>query len=76
MTENNEIKDIEVFDESDETPITPYVNEKVKIYLVVFVILLAVASSLLVIFCSETPESETENKANPEILKVAQVLNT
>ncbi len=74
MTDNSEIMNIEVSEENENIPATPYVNEKVKIYLLIFVIVLAIASSLLVVFCSETPDDEAGDTANSAGITVTQLL--
>ncbi len=61
---NNELKDIQTIIDEDNIPMTPYVNEKVKYYMIVMVVILSIASALLVIF-GPNEDSKTNN-SKPE----------
>lgn len=49
MSDDNEFKNIDDIIEEDNIPMTPYVNEKVKYYMIALIVVLSVASALLVL---------------------------
>lgn len=66
MTDNIENKEKEITTEEQPVSLAPYVNEKLKYFLIAFIIMLCVVTALLVFFSPEAREAR-ENKSEETI---------